>query len=68
MALTAKLDLTTSPATLTVTSDRRKVSVDVHAAGDDAVATGTFPVTVADDSGRVWTQSSDDGDVAVYTG
>lgn len=68
MALTAKLDLTTSPATLTVTSDRRKVSVDVHAAGDDAVATGTFPVTVADTSGRAWSVQSDDGTTAVYTG
>ena len=68
MALTATLDLTVTPAVLKVVSDRRKVSVDVHSAGDDAVATGQYPVSVVDSSGRAWTVQSDDGTTAVYTG
>lgn len=68
MSLSATLDLTVTPPTLTVVSDRRKVTVDVHSAGDTATATGTFGVQVQDDSGRVWTAQSDDGTTAVYTG
>lgn len=68
MALTASVDLTKNPAELTVVSDRRRVTVNVHAAGDDAVATGAYPVTVSDSSGRVWTVKSDDAVTAVYTG
>lgn len=68
MALTGKIDLTKTPIELTVTSDKRKVAVTVTAAGETATGTATFPVTVTDASGRAWTQKSDDGSVAVYTG
>lgn len=68
MALSAKVDTTKTPIELTVTSDRRKVSVEVTAGGETATATGTFPVKVTDSSGRVWTQKSDDGTTAVFTG
>ena len=68
MALTAKVDLTTTPPTLTVVSDKRKVAVSVTAAGETATGTATFPVKVTDDSGRVWTVKSDDGATATYTG
>lgn len=67
MSLTAKLDLTVNPPTLTVTSDRRKVSVQVTAVGETATATGLFPVTVSDSSGKQWKQVSDDGTTAVYS-
>ena len=68
MAITAAVDLTKSPPVLTVTSDKRKVSVQVSAVGETATATGTFPVTVTDTSGRVWTVKTDDGATATYTG
>lgn len=68
MALTGSLDLTKTPAVLTVVSDRRKESVDIHSAGDDLTLTGNWPVAVSDSSGRVWTVQSDDGVTAVYTG
>lgn len=68
MALTASVNLSKTPIELTVTSDKRKVSVQVSVAGETATATGSFPVTVKDDSGRVWTVKSDDGQTAVYTG
>lgn len=68
MALTGKLDLTTTPATLTVVSDRRKESVTVHSAGEDLTLDGVWPVTVTDSAGRTWTLKSDDGATAVYTG
>lgn len=68
MTLSANLDLTKTPPTLTVVSDRRKLSVDVTAVGETVKCTGTFDVTVTDDSGRVWTKKTDDGSTAVYTG
>lgn len=68
MALTATIDLTLTPPTLTVVSDKRVVKVTVSAAGDTATGTATFPITVTDDSGRTWTVKSDDGTTAVYTG
>lgn len=68
MALTATINLSKTPAELTVTSDKRRVAVSVTAAGETATGTATFPVTVQDDSGRVWTRKSDDGLVAVFTG
>lgn len=68
MALTASLDLTKNPVELTVVSDKRKVSVTVTAVGETATATGAFPITITDSSGRVWTQKSDDKVTAVYTG
>lgn len=67
MALTATLDLTKTPAELTIVSDKRKVTVTVTSAGDTATGTATYPVTVTDDTGRVWTSQSDDGTTAVYT-
>lgn len=68
MALTAKIDLSKTPCQLTVVSDKRQVVVSVTSAGETATGTATFPVTVTDDSGRVWTLKSDDGATAVYTG
>ena len=68
MALSAKVDTAKSPIELTVTSDKRKVSVVVSAVGETTTATGVFPVSVNDDSGRQWTLKSDDGATAVYTG
>ena len=68
MALSATVDITKSPIELTVTSDKRRVQVSVQAAGETATGTATFPVTITDDSGRVWTLLSDDGLVAVFTG
>lgn len=68
MTISAKVDLTVTPITLTVVSDKRLVSVQVSAVGDTATATGQFPVTVSDSSGRVWTVKSDDGTTAVYSG
>lgn len=63
--LTASVNTTVTPATLTVTSDRRHVSVEVHCAGETATATGSFPVQIVD-SDRTWEQVSDDGTTAVY--
>ncbi len=68
MALTAAVDLTKTPITLTVTSDKRKVAVTVTSAGETATGSATFPITVTDTSGRVWTVVSDDGATAVYSG
>jgi anti-sigma-K factor RskA len=68
MALTATVDLSKTPATLTVVSDKRVVAVSVQAAGETATGTATYPVTVTDTSGRTWTVASDDGKTAVYTG
>ena len=68
MALTATVDLTKSPILLTVVSDKRKVAVSVSSAGETATGTATYPVTITDTSGRVWSLKSDDGATAVYTG
>ena len=68
MALTASINLAKTPPELTVTSDKRKVTVSVQSAGETAVGTAVFPVTVTDDSGRAWTRKSDDGTTAIYTG
>jgi hypothetical protein len=68
MALTATVDLSVTPPTLTVTSDKRKVSVEVTSAGETATGTATYPVNVTDSSGRAWTLSTDDGATAVYHG
>lgn len=67
MALTASVDVTKTPAELTVVSDKRQVEVTVTAAGETAVGTAVFPVKVTDED-RTWTKKSDDGVTAVYTG
>jgi hypothetical protein len=67
MSLTAAVDITVSPITLTVTSDRRKVTGTVVSQGETATYSATFPVTVTDTSGRVWTVKTDDGIKAVYS-
>lgn len=67
MAITATLELAATPPKLTVVSDKRKVEVDVTTAGETAHCSGQFAITVADNSGRVWTKQSDDGVTAVYT-
>jgi hypothetical protein len=72
MALSAKVDTSVSPFTLTITSDQLKFSVNITVSSAGASATaeyaGQFPVTVVDDSGRAWAIQSDDGTTAVYTG
>lgn len=67
MALTATINTSTTPPTLTVQSDRRKVKGTITSAGDTATYEAQFPVTIADDTGRVWTAVSDDGVTAVFT-
>ena len=67
MALTASVDVSKTPPTLTVTSDKRKLSVNVTVLGETVVAIGLFPITVSDDSGATWTLKTDDGVTAVYT-
>lgn len=76
MALTATLDKAIySPgdtATLTIVSDKRiagSTTLDIVTAGEDfKVGITVFaPVRIADSTGRVWTQKSDDGKTAVYT-
>jgi len=66
MALTATVDVTKTPITLTVVSDKRKISVSVTSAGETATGTAVFPVQITDGS-RTWTQKSDDGTTAIYT-
>lgn len=68
MALTATVDITVSPIRLTVVSDKRKVSGTVTVGGETANYSASFPVSISDDSGRVWTVFSDNGTTAVYTG
>ena len=68
MALTVNLDLTKTPITLTVVSDRRRVDVAVTVLGETITASGRFPITISDDSGRRWDLASDDGTTAVYVG
>lgn len=69
MALTAKIDMTVTPATLTVTAAAadRAVSVTVTSGGQTATAKGTWPVAVVDDGGHVWTLKTDDHVTAVFT-
>lgn len=69
MALTARIDTSSIPATLTVTAAAadRAVSVTVRSGGQTAAASGTWPVVVVDDSGHVWTVKSDDHVTAVFT-
>lgn len=67
MAISAAIDLTKSPPTLTVTSDKRSVTVTVSCAGETATGVARYPVTVSDSSGKVWKAISDDGTTAVYT-
>lgn len=66
MALTAKADVTVNPATLTIVSDRRIISGTVTSQGESATYKAIFPLSISDDSGKVWTFKSDDGKVAVY--
>lgn len=66
MSLTATVDVTAKPLTLTVVSDKRKVAVQVTVGGETATGAATFPVVIAD-AARTWTLKSDDGITAVYT-
>lgn len=68
MGLTVSIDATKTPLRMTVTSDRRKVPVIIKMAGETALGTAQFPVTIVDSSGRAWSPVSDDGLTAVYTG
>jgi hypothetical protein len=67
MALSATLDITVTPIKLTVTSDKRKVDVEVKASGETATGTATFPVQITQTGGRTWTLQSDNGTTAIYT-
>ena len=66
MALTVTIDLTKTPPTLTIVSDKRLVSVSVTSAGDTAVGTATYPYTVTD-TAHTWKPISDDGKTAVLS-
>lgn len=66
MALSATIDATASPMTLTVVSDARHVEVEVRTGGETIAATGARPVFVVD-ADREWTLVDDDGATAVYT-
>lgn len=68
MALTATIDISATPPTLTVVSDRRVIDVEVTTAGETATGHAVYPVTVTDSSGRMWTKVSDNDVTAVYTG
>lgn len=61
MTLSVKVDETVTPATLTVTSDRRKGTVTV--VGETASYLLGVHIT---DPGVTWTPVSDDGVTAVY--
>lgn len=63
MALTATLDMTKKPPTLTVVSDRREGSVTTGG----ETANFLWPVVITDPSGHPWAVQSDDGTTAVYT-
>lgn len=67
MTISASVDLTKTPPTLTVVSDKRKVTVTVTSAGETATGTATYPVVVVDSSGKTWAVKSDDGVTAVFT-
>lgn len=66
MALTATVDLTKTPPTLTVVSDKRLVTVTVTSAGDTATGVAQYPITVTD-LVRTWKPVSDDGKTAVLS-
>lgn len=68
MSLSAKIDTSVTPMTLTVVSDRRVVAVSLSAVGETAEGFATFPIKLQDASGRVWKPLSDDGITAVFTG
>lgn len=65
--LSVTVNLTVTPIEATVVSDKRIVKVTVAAAGETAVGTATFPVTITDPD-RTWIKKSDNGSIAVYTG
>ena len=71
MALSASVNITVNPYTLTIVSDKRvlHISGSVHAAGDDAayVADAVFPITIQDDQNHSWSKVSDDNQTAVYS-
>jgi len=56
----AQLDATGAVADQFVVSGTRVIT--------PAVPAYTDPITVTDDSGRIWTKQTDDGTTAVYTG
>lgn len=60
-------DFTKSPVTVTVTSDKRKITLTATAAGETASAVAIWPLTFTDDSGHVWTKGTDNGLSVVYT-
>jgi hypothetical protein len=63
--LTATVDATKTPPTLTVVSNKRAISVTVASAGDTVTVTGAYPITITD-AVHTWTKSTDDGTTAVY--
>jgi len=67
MALKATLDLAKNELRVE-SSPSRSVTLTVTDRGSTASAEGIYPLTVTDDSGRVWRLESDDGAVAIYRG
>ena len=65
MALTGSLDLTATPPTLTVTSNKRHAKVTVQSAGEELVLEGDWPIT-AKDADHKWVIAEDDGVTTVF--
>ena len=64
--LTATVDLTKTPPTLTVVSDKRVVAVTVTSAGETAVGSAQYPLIISD-LVRTWKPVSDDGKTAILS-
>lgn len=65
--ITASTDFTKDPPELTVVSDKRAVDVLVSTAGENVTAIGAYPITIVDDSGKVWKPKTDDRTTAIFT-
>lgn len=66
MAVTASVDTTTVPITLTVVSDKRNVTGTVLVNGEEAKFNAVIEPKITDDSGKVWVKKSDDGKKSTY--
>ena len=64
--LTATVDLTKNPPTLTVVSDKRVVAVTVTTAGETATGSAQYPLVITD-LVRIWKPVSDDGKTAILS-
>lgn len=71
MAITANVNVSTTPIELTVKLDaslaaKRSIDVDITVLGETVHASAYFPIKVVD-AERTWTLKTDDGVTAVYT-